>query len=107
MRDTEKSKETLLAELRSLRQQVADLEHRIQIGDIAPSITPREQAEEALRESHDLLRAVIEETPDMIPTPPATPSFVPQTIHRVRQRRLDRLIAHRQQRYKKGRQARY
>ena len=41
------------------------------------------------------------------PSPYSTPSFVPQTIHRVRQRRLDRLIAHRQQRYKKGRQARY
>ncbi len=68
MGDAEKSKEALLAELRSLRQQVAELEaeHRIQIGGVAPNTTPRKQAEEALQESHDLLRAIIEGTPDMI-----------------------------------------
>ncbi len=35
------------------------------------------------------------------------PLLVPQTLHRIRQRRLEGLIAHRQQRYEKGRQARY
>ena len=64
MGDAEKSKETLLAELRSLRRQGAELEaeHRIQTG----ATPPRKQAEEALQESHDLLHAVIEGTPDMI-----------------------------------------
>ena len=68
MGDTKRSKEALLAEVHSLRQRVTELEaeHRIQREDIAPFTSPPKQAEEALRESHDLLRAVIEGTPDMI-----------------------------------------
>lgn len=68
MGDAKRSKEALLAELHSLRRRVAELEaeHQIQKGSIAPFTTPHKQVEEALRESHDLLRAVIEGTPDMI-----------------------------------------
>ncbi len=53
MKDAEKSKEALLAELRSLRQQVAELEtgHRVRMGGIAADITERKQAQEALQQS--------------------------------------------------------
>ena len=58
MRDAEKSKEALLAELRSLRQQVAELEtgHRVRRGGIATDITERKRADKAVPQSKERYR---------------------------------------------------
>ena len=72
MRDAEKSKEALLAELRSLRQQVAELEtgHRGQMGGIATDITERKRAEAASQASQQRVQAQLAELEHLYNTTP-------------------------------------
>ncbi len=72
MSDTEKSKEALLAELRSLRQQVAELEtgHRVRMGGIATDITERNRAEAALQASEQRMQARLAELEHLYSTTP-------------------------------------
>ncbi len=72
MRDAEKSKEALLAELRSLRQQVAELEtgHRGQMGGIATDITERNRAEAASQASQQRVQAQLAELEHLYNTAP-------------------------------------
>ena len=72
MRDAEKSKEALLAELRALRQQVAELEtgHRGQMGGIATDITERKRAEAALQASQQRVQSQFAELEHLYNTTP-------------------------------------
>jgi len=93
MRDAEKSKEALLAEPRSLRQQVAELEtgHRGQMGGIATDITARKQAEEALQRYAELEQRAKERTAELTQSNAALQHEIAERKHAEAER--ERLIA--------------